>query len=270
MGLDMSLDLRPKQDLNLIKEIVRHNRWRYKRKAAQDALSGRLSGFGRLVSSDSFFSEYLPEDQDISLSEIESMIKTEAFQAFKTGKTSTDPKVKKIYDELQEWMMTHAEAVEPGLSDEAIEFLEEHPQHRTMYYSDTNPRGDESVDAAFMEKFSKDWRKENHIHAWFVENVQDGEDDCGDYVVSKEKLVEFCDVLQSAVEAYRQQILDYGEVRFDDDLESILPTKSGFFFGGTDYDEWYNASNEGTLEFVKKALREVDFNKYMFVYSSSW
>ena len=25
-----------------------------------------------------------------------------------------------------------------------------------------------------------DWRKANHIHQWFVQNVQDGNDDCGD------------------------------------------------------------------------------------------
>ena len=28
------------------------------------------------------------------------------------------------------------------------------------------------------------WRKANHIHKWFVDNVQGGNDDCGDYLVS--------------------------------------------------------------------------------------
>ena len=34
------------------------------------------------------------------------------------------------------------------------------------------------------------WRKANHIHGWFVENVQNNEDDCDEYYVSRTKLEE--------------------------------------------------------------------------------
>ncbi len=34
------------------------------------------------------------------------------------------------------------------------------------------------------------WRKANHIHKWFVDNVQDGEDDCREYYVSIKQLHE--------------------------------------------------------------------------------
>ena len=34
------------------------------------------------------------------------------------------------------------------------------------------------------------WRKSNWIHKWFVDNVQDGEDNCEEYKVSKEQLLE--------------------------------------------------------------------------------
>jgi hypothetical protein len=37
------------------------------------------------------------------------------------------------------------------------------------------------------------WRKANHIHKWFVDNVQEGEDDCKEYYVSIEKLHELRD-----------------------------------------------------------------------------
>jgi len=30
------------------------------------------------------------------------------------------------------------------------------------------------------------WRKANHIHNWFVKNVQEGEDNCGEYSVSRD------------------------------------------------------------------------------------
>lgn len=32
------------------------------------------------------------------------------------------------------------------------------------------------------------WRKANEIHNWFVNNVQDGEDNCAEYWVSKENM----------------------------------------------------------------------------------
>jgi len=38
-----------------------------------------------------------------------------------------------------------------------------------------------SVNAAY-------WRKVNAVHKWFVDNVQGGEDNCGEYYVSNTKL----------------------------------------------------------------------------------
>jgi hypothetical protein len=34
------------------------------------------------------------------------------------------------------------------------------------------------------------WRKVNAIHKWFVDNVQHGEDDCKEYYVSKDQIME--------------------------------------------------------------------------------
>jgi hypothetical protein len=34
------------------------------------------------------------------------------------------------------------------------------------------------------------WRKANQIHKWFVDNVQDGNDNCADYYVAPEQLEE--------------------------------------------------------------------------------
>lgn len=38
------------------------------------------------------------------------------------------------------------------------------------------------------------WRKDNHIHKWFVDNVQEGNDDCNEYYVSIEQLHELRDI----------------------------------------------------------------------------
>ena len=99
------------------------------------------------------------------------------------------------------------------------------------------------------------WRKANHIHNWFVENVQRGIDECQSSYVSREQLEELLDVCKKVVA--------------DKSLaESLLPTASGFFFGGTEYDEWYFNAVEYTIEVLETEL----LDKYAdeFEYSASW
>src|SRR5690606_29699482 len=62
------------------------------------------------------------------------------------------------------------------------------------------------------------WRKCNAIHNWFVENVQDGEDDCGDYYVSKEQLKKLVDLCKNLLTNK-----DIGKAK------ELLPTQGGFF-----------------------------------------
>ena len=52
--------------------------------------------------------------------------------------------------------------------------------------------------------------------------------------------------------------------------EEYLPTQSGFFFGGTEYDQWYMQDIESTIEILTKVLKETDFDNQMVVYTSSW
>lgn len=99
------------------------------------------------------------------------------------------------------------------------------------------------------------WRKANHIHRWFVENVQDGKDDCKDYYVSRK-------LLESLLEDCRR-------VKSDPTLaETLIPTQSGFFFGGTDYDDWYYQHIDDTIEILEEALSDEDADD--FEYGASW
>ncbi len=50
--------------------------------------------------------------------------------------------------------------------------------------------------------------------------------------------------------------------------ESLLPTSSGFFFGGTEYDEWYFNAVEYTIEVLETEL--LDEYADDFEYSASW
>ena len=52
--------------------------------------------------------------------------------------------------------------------------------------------------------------------------------------------------------------------------EKILPTQSGFFFGSTEYDEWYYENIKDTIGILEKVLTETDFDNYQITYHSSW
>lgn len=101
------------------------------------------------------------------------------------------------------------------------------------------------------------WRKANAIHRWFVENVQDGVDDCGKYEVEKEKL---------------EELLAYCKEDLEDmsRAKELLPTMEGFFFGSTEYDEWYFEDIKDTIKILEKVLEETDFDRQMITYQSSW
>lgn len=99
------------------------------------------------------------------------------------------------------------------------------------------------------------WRKANAIHAWFVENVQEGVDNCQSYYVSREQLKVLADVCREAVET-RDPML--------------IPPRSGFFFGSTDVDEWYFNELESTANTLTKLLEQENVEEFDFYYQSSW
>ena len=98
------------------------------------------------------------------------------------------------------------------------------------------------------------WRKANAIHKWFVDNVQEGTDDCGDYWVSREKLAELRDLIK--------------EVLATRDASKLPPTP-GFFFGSTEVDKWYWQDLESTVEGLERVLAEFP-ERWDFEYHSSW
>ena len=98
------------------------------------------------------------------------------------------------------------------------------------------------------------WRKQNQIHQWFVENVQNGVDNCGEYSVSKGQLEDLLEICKKILNDNTR-------------AEELLPTASGFFYGGTEYDEWYFDGIQNTIEILEEALSDTGADYY---YSSSW
>ena len=101
------------------------------------------------------------------------------------------------------------------------------------------------------------WRKANAIHNWFVQRVQNGTDDCGRYRVTRDHLT----LLKEACE----EVIDNPNATHE-----VLPTKSGFFFGGTLYDERYWNELEETAVRIGKILNDPKYQKCTFYYQSSW
>ena len=100
------------------------------------------------------------------------------------------------------------------------------------------------------------WRKANAIHQWFVDKCQDGTDDCRPAYVSREQLEELLNLAK--------------QVKADPSLASeLLPTSSGFFFGSTEYDEYYMQDIDNTIEQLEQVLTTTN-NDWYFEYQSSW
>lgn len=148
---------------------------------------------------------------------------------------------------------------------------------------------------SYIEERVGYWRKANQIHRWFVDNIQGGEDNCREYELPKEKAIELLNICKEIKSKCK---LVPGKVRngatasaetggkFVDNIEDgklmsnshiaakLLPSSSGFFFGSTDYDQYYMEDIKNTISILEGVLSESEEDKSYFTqdifYSSSW
>lgn len=106
------------------------------------------------------------------------------------------------------------------------------------------------------------WRKANAIHAWFVSNVQGGEDECRTHPVSREELKKLRESCLRVLAGFKDET--HGRAV----AEEHLPTQEGFFFGVTEYSEWYVQDLEDTVRQIDRVLKLPD--DWSFEYQSSW
>lgn len=111
------------------------------------------------------------------------------------------------------------------------------------------------------------WRKANHIHAWFVDNCQDGIDECQTTEVDKEKLEELLSICRIIINPGGGPV---PLVVKETIAQEKLPTREGFFFGCTEYDEYYYEDVKETMNILEKVLAETDFENESIYYSASW
>ena len=108
------------------------------------------------------------------------------------------------------------------------------------------------------------WRKVNAIHRWFVEKFADGVDECQDIYVDKDDLKELISICRKIIA--KPALAD-----------ELIPTQPGFFFGSTEYDEWYFKDLEYTVEMLEPVVKFLEEEKkrdprsyWSVVYNASW
>ena len=113
------------------------------------------------------------------------------------------------------------------------------------------------VSASRVEAELGYWRSNRALHRWFVENVQGGRDECQRSYVSREQLQELLAIVE--------------RVLANPELDSeLLPTGAGFFFGSTEYDEYYIQDLQETKKILDDVLNDPIFDGWDFYYQASW
>lgn len=132
--------------------------------------------------------------------------------------------------------------------------------------------------------------KANQIHAWFVNNVQNGVDNNSYYFVTEDDFLELKEICEKVLELNpynlnKDSYLLYYSAnnliekviitkeqysKLESELNKILPTKEGFFFGPIDYALSYFLNVKNTLEMLTKILDNANFENEVYLYHSSW
>lgn len=153
-------------------------------------------------------------------------------------------------------------------------------------------RGDiDKSKVAYITEEMAYWRKQNAIHNWIVKNCGEGIDKCQEIYINREDMGKLLTVVNTVLAG--SKIVDGkvnsgytikqtptgiekkhnwvdGKVVKDSSLaEMLLPTAEGFFFGSTDYDEWYITGLTETKEVLERIMAiEKDTSDYY--YQASW
>lgn len=110
------------------------------------------------------------------------------------------------------------------------------------------------------------WRKANHIHAWFNQRLANGNiEDCTHVPVTKEDVMDLVSDCQSVIDLHKK-----GGNKWKEFAEATLHCESGFFFGSTEYDEYYLDQTKETISMLNQALRNWDNYTYEYFYYAWW
>jgi hypothetical protein len=168
------------------------------------------------------------------------------------------------------------------------------PEHRHQISVKKNHKKHPHIDPkkiTYIVEEAGYWRKANCIHDWFVNHCQKGNDDCKEYYVERSQLQELLDtcilvrdnskLIDKNIENSRtikdlngKAIMEDKKAIEDPSVaEDLLPSAGGFFFGSTEYDEYYMQDVLNTIKILEYELSiqyENGFYEPEYYYQASW
>lgn len=147
----------------------------------------------------------------------------------------------------------------PGGGADAVEKLQRAAKRAFGYLP---PRHESTMNSIEIEVPLMYWRKFNALHGWFVNNVQDGKDECQSSYVDFDKLRELDKLVCELFMAHSPALV----------LARMPPTK-GFFFGSTEINDWFWEDLRVTMEGLHKIVADIDagkMNAWSIYYHASW
>ena len=111
------------------------------------------------------------------------------------------------------------------------------------------------------------WRKANAIHKFFVDNAAHGVDDCEPVQVTIDALKDLVDRCETILQG---EVDDNGALVDPKTAMELLPSQSGFFFGSTDYDDWYIEDLKETVKALKPIVEHAELYTDPIIYEASW
>lgn len=150
------------------------------------------------------------------------------------------------------------------------------------HYTFTNHPVEIEVEIAY-------WRKFNALHKWFMDVCGEGDDNGSELWVHPKDLQQLYKIIKKlkdelvlvdgkvsdgySLNNRGEKVYYYedGKVIANPELaKNLLPTQDGFFFGSTDYDEYYYYDIEYTEKVLKETVEAPDFNEWRYYYRASW
>lgn len=110
-----------------------------------------------------------------------------------------------------------------------------------------------SVDESFQIGY---FRKFNALHKYIVNNYANGVDDCQPIRLTRDQIKEMHEICTKILEDHSK-------------AAELLPTGDGFFFGSTDYDDFYFRAVQKAEDLFTRIERDVP-DTYTIIYQASW
>jgi hypothetical protein len=113
--------------------------------------------------------------------------------------------------------------------------------------------------------------KANQVFGWFYQNVMNSKKDHEYYEITQNQLKEFLGICNKVKDGFT--LSGTGNYVVNEDIaKEFLPvfSESGYFFGGTSYDENYANNIIEVIEVINNILTTTDFDKQTIYFNAIW